>query len=86
MRFIHYEFHLRPNDAVEVRLDKQANVRLLDGPNFQRYRSGQKYTFFCGGLATVSPIMLPAPHAGHWHVVIDLGGYAGTVSASACVV
>lgn len=85
MRFIHYEFNLGSNDAVEVRLDKQANVRLLDGPNFQRYRGRQQYTFY-GGLATVSPVMLWAPHAGHWHVVIDRGGYAGTVSASARVV
>lgn len=85
MRFIHYEFNLSSGDAVEVRLDKQANVRLLDEPNFQRYRSGQPYTFY-GSLATVSPFMLWAPHAGYWHLVIDLGGYAGTVSASARVV
>ncbi len=85
MRFIHYRFNLGSNDAVEVRLDKQANVRLLDGPNFQRYRSGQRCTYY-GRLATVSPVILRPPHAGHWHVVIDLGGYAGTVSASARVI
>ena len=85
MKFLHYEFNLGSDDAVEVRLDKQANVRMLDGPNFEQFRRGQPHTFF-GGLATVSPVLLRPPHAGHWHVVIDLGGYAGTVSTSACVV
>jgi hypothetical protein len=85
MKFLHYEFNLGSDDAVEVRLDKQANVRMLDGSNFEQFRCGQPHTFF-GGLATVSPVLLRPPHAGHWHVVIDLGGYAGTVSASACVV
>ena len=85
MSFIHYEFSLSSTDAVEVHLDKQANVRLLDGPNYQRYRRGQKYTFY-GGLATASPVLLRPPHAGYWHVVIDLGGYGGTVCTSARVV
>jgi len=85
MKFLHYEFNLGSDDAVEVRLDKQANVRMLDGLNFEQFRCGQPHAFF-GGLATVSPVLLRPPHAGHWHVVIDLGGYAGTVSASACVV
>ena len=85
MKFIDYEFNLGSDDAVEVRLDRQAYVRLLDGSNFERYRTGQPYTFY-GSLVTVSPFMLWAPHAGHWHVVIDLGGYAGTVNAWALVV
>jgi hypothetical protein len=33
-------------------------------------------------LAKRSPITIAAPSAGHWHVVVDLGGYAGHVSAS----
>jgi hypothetical protein len=85
MRFLHYEFDLDWNDAVEVWLDKQANVRMLDGSNFYRFRNGQEHSFY-GGLATASPLLLRPPHAGHWHVVVDLGGYAGTVSAWAQVV
>ena len=34
MNFLHYEFDLSAGDVVEVTLDKQANVRLLDGVNF----------------------------------------------------
>ncbi|MBW3595972.1 MAG: DUF1883 domain-containing protein [Planctomycetes bacterium] len=82
MNFLHYEFDLDANDAVEVVLDKQANVRLMDDANFNQYRRGAQHRYF-GGLAKESPVTLAPPHAGHWHLVIDLGGYAGSVSASA---
>jgi hypothetical protein len=64
-----------------VILDNEANVRLLDGINFQKYRSGQEHKYY-GGLAKVSPVNLKPPYGGHWHVVIDLGGYGGTVRAA----
>lgn len=81
MNYLHYDLQLGSNDSVEVTLDKQANVRLLDTANFSKYRSGQKHQYY-GGQATKSPVQLRAPRAGHWHLVIDLGGYAGTVKAS----
>ena len=81
MNFLHYEFDLSSDDVVEVTLDKQANVLLMDDPNFAAYRSGRQHHYY-GGLAKSSPVRLAPPHAGHWHVVIDLGGYAGTVQAS----
>lgn len=84
MNFLHYEFDLATDDVVEVTLDKQANVRLLDDSNFAAFRSGQQHRYH-GGLAKSSPVRLAAPHAGHWHVVVDLGGYSGTVRASARV-
>jgi hypothetical protein len=80
----HYEFDLTADDAIEVTLDKQANVRLLDDTNFLLYNSGKRHRYY-GALAKASPFVLTAPRAGHWHVVIDLGGYAGTVRASARV-
>lgn len=81
MNYLHYDLNLGPNDVVVVALDKQANVRLLDDGNYSAYRDGRQHTYH-GGLAKVSPVKLKAPKAGHWHVVIDLGGYAGTVKAS----
>jgi Domain of unknown function (DUF1883) len=84
MNYLHYEFDLLPDDAVEVTLDGQANVRLLDPANFSRYQRGEKHTFY-GGLAKESPVEISPPHAGHWHVVVDLGGYAGTIRAGARV-
>jgi hypothetical protein len=81
MNYLHYDLQLGPNDVVEVTLDKQANVRLLDGANYSRYRRGERHSYY-GGLAEASPVRLAAPHAGQWHLVIDLGGYSGTVKAS----
>jgi len=85
MNYLHYEFDLSSGGVVEVTLDKQANVRLLDAANYARYRKGAQHRYY-GGLAKESPVRISAPHAGHWHVVIDLGGYPGTVHASARVV
>lgn len=84
VNYLHYEFDLGADDVVEVILEGKANVRLLDDSNFTLYREGKKHRYY-GGFANKSPIWIPAPHAGHWHLVIDLGGYAGTVRASARV-
>ena len=81
MNFLHYDLNVGSNESVEVTLDRQANVRLLDDANFSRYREGKQHTYY-GGLTKTSPVHLKPPHSGHWHVVIDLGGYAGTVRAS----
>lgn len=81
MNFLHYELNLKSGNIVEVTLDKQANVRLLDDINFSHYKRGERHSYF-GGLAKQSPVKLKPPSPGRWHVVIDLGGYAGTVRAS----
>ncbi len=81
MNFLHYEIDAHDGDVVEVTLDRQANVRLLDSSNFSSFRSGRRHSYY-GGLAKNSPVRLAPPCAGHWHVVVDLGGYAGTVRAA----
>ena len=80
MNFLHYEVETDEGDVIEVTLDRQANVRVLDGGNFSSFRSGRRHRYV-GGLAKQSPFRLVAPHAGHWHVVVDLGGHAGSVRA-----
>lgn len=80
MNFLHEEFDAGPQDVVEVTLDGQANVMLLDAGNYQDYRQGRRFQYH-GGLAKVSPLRLAPPRQGHWHLVIDLGGYAGRVKA-----
>jgi len=81
MNFLHYALNLGLNEVVEVTLDVQANVRLLDELNFLNYSGGRRYTYY-GGLARVRPVQLAPPYPGRWHLVIDLGGYPGTVRAS----
>ena len=85
MKSLHWEFDLTDGDVVQVELNKQANVRLLDDTNFHAYGAGRQHRYH-GGLAKQSPTNLAAPHAGHWHVVVDLGGYGGTVRASVSVI
>lgn len=84
MNFLHYEFDLSENESVEVVLDSEANVRLLDDTNFELYRSGKQHRYY-GGYAKESPAVIPAPRSGHWHLVVDLGGFSGTISATARV-
>jgi hypothetical protein len=84
MQFLHREFNLEAGDLVEVTLEGQANVLLMDSPNFDAYKQGRAYRYF-GGHATSSPVRLVPPGPGTWHVVVDLGGYAGTVRAGVSV-
>lgn len=81
MNFLKYELNASVNEVVEVELSSQANVRLLDATNFRRFQRGERHEFY-GGLAKVSPIRIPVPRTGHWYVVVDLGGYAGSVRAN----
>ncbi len=81
MNYLHYDLQLSTGQSVEVTLDKQANVRLLDELNYLKYKRGEQHKYY-GGLIKSSPARLKPPQPGKWHVVIDLGGYAGTVRAS----
>lgn len=81
MNFSHYELNLGADDVAEIVLDKQANVRLMDSVNFSNYRRGAQHRYY-GGLAKKSPMRLQPPHAGLWHVAIDMGGFSGSVKAS----
>lgn len=80
MSFLHSELDLKTGEVIQVTLDNQANVMLMDRSNFDAYRRGQTFRYF-GGHAKHSPVRLVAPGAGKWHVVVDLGGFAGTVRA-----
>lgn len=82
MDFVHYDLHQRSRgEVVEVTLDHAANVLLLDSSNFSSYRNGRRYNYY-GGHVTRSPYRVAVPRSGHWHLVIDLGGYSGRVRSS----
>jgi hypothetical protein len=81
MEYLHYEFDATPLEVVEVTLDHAANVQLLDEENFQNYRDHKRFDYH-GGYAQTSPFRLKPPYAGRWHLVVDLGGGAGSVRAS----
>ncbi|PKN64108.1 MAG: DUF1883 domain-containing protein [Deltaproteobacteria bacterium HGW-Deltaproteobacteria-15] len=83
MKFSYYDLGNRSGgEIVEVTLSgNAANVFLVDSSNFSSYKSGRRYTYY-GGNARRSPVRLPIPRSGHWYLVIDLGGYSGSVRHS----
>ena len=78
MKFLHNDLgHLEHGATVVITLQgNQANVRLMDSVNFSAYKGGRACHFY-GGLAKSSPIRLDVPHAGHWHIAVDMKGLEG---------
>ena len=85
MDFLHTDLWGGPESTAVVTVDTQCNVMLLDDTNFSAYRRGSSFNYH-GGWATRSPVRLIPPRHGHWHVVMDLGGGAGRVSAGVRIV
>lgn len=77
MKYLHHDLgHLERGDEVIVTLSGDSvNVRLVDPTAFAAYRRQHRHTFY-GGHATKSPVRIAVPRAGHWHLVVDRGGYA----------
>ncbi len=70
---------LTAHTAVVVHLDHAAHVWLFDPANFQRYRStGQADGW--GGTYDKTPVILRAPRAGTFHLVVDLGLFRGPLN------
>lgn len=86
MRFNHHDLGQRKGgEVVEITLSgNAANVRLLDNSNLSSYRNGRQHRYY-GGLVRKSPIRLPIPRSGHWHVTVDMQGLRGNVRSSARV-
>lgn len=86
MQFVHHDLGYQAGGTVvEIALaGSAANVRLMDGANFSSYRTGRQHRYY-GGLAKQSSMRLQVPHAGHWHVVVDMQGLRGTVRSAARV-
>ncbi|MBS7699000.1 MAG: DUF1883 domain-containing protein [Chelatococcus sp.] len=87
MNFTHYNLgHVERGSVVVVTLSgSAANVRLMDGSNFNSYKSGRQHRYV-GGLAKRSPVRLPVPHSGTWHVAVDMQGLRGSVRSGVQVV
>ncbi|MBN1149003.1 MAG: DUF1883 domain-containing protein [Anaerolineales bacterium] len=79
---LHYVFYANREDLLEVGLSREANVILLDEPNYIRYRAGGGFRYW-GGYMQESPTLLPVPYLGIWHLAIDLGGHPGKLRATA---
>jgi hypothetical protein len=83
MQYQYYDLgNLKGGEIVVVTLSgNAANVRLMDSSNYLNFKNRRRHNYY-GGHITRSPYKLSVPRASHWYVVIDLGGYAGTVRSS----
>ena len=85
MEHLRYDLgNLKKDSSVVVTLKNQANVQLMTGGEYNNYKAGRRYRYH-GGRVTQSPFRITVPSNGHWVVAIDLGGYAGHISASIAV-
>ena len=83
MKFLHTDLGYRKRgEIVEVTLSgNAANVLLLDSSNFLAYKNRHRYTYY-GGLAKISPVRLPIPANGHWHIAVDTQGHSASIRVS----
>jgi hypothetical protein len=83
MQYQYYDLgSLKGGEIVQVSLSgNAANVRLMDSSNYSNFKNGRRHNYY-GGHVTRSPCRLSVPRASHWYVVVDLGGYSGTVKSS----
>jgi hypothetical protein len=83
MKYSYYDLKNRSGgEIVEVSLSgNAANVFLVDSSNFSAYKAGRRYRYY-GGHVKKSPVRLQIPRSGHWYLVINLGGYSGSVRHS----
>lgn len=83
MKYSYYDLgHRSRGEVAEVTLSgNAANVFLVDSSNFRAYKAGRRFSYH-GGHVTRSPARLVVPSNGHWYIVINLGGYGGTIRHS----
>lgn len=85
MEHLRYDLgNLKKGSTVVVTLSNQANVQLMTQGDYRNYQAGRRYRYH-GGRVTRSPFRIAVPSTGHWVVAIDLGGYAGRISANVAV-
>ena len=85
MEHLYYDLgNLKKDSMVVVTLENQANVQLMTGSEYNNYKAGRRYRYH-GGRVTQSPFRITVPSNGHWVVAIDLGGYAGRISAGIAI-
>lgn len=85
MEHLRYDLgNLKKGSTVVVTLKNQANVQLMTSSDYNNYKAGRRFHYH-GGRVTRSPFRIAVPSNGHWVVAVDLGGYAGRISASVAV-
>lgn len=77
---LHQQFEAISGDVLEVRISRPAWVRVLDSGQYESFLRHGPYRYH-GGFFERSPVQIPIPRSGPWHLVVDLGGGTGKVQA-----
>ena len=87
MKYLEYDLGVcESGQAVRVTLEgNAANVQLVDPTNRSRYKAGREFQYY-GGHFDRSPAVIGIPRSGHWYVMVDFGGYAGSANVSVEVI
>jgi hypothetical protein len=86
MNFIHTDVDVTGPAVAIVTLNHQANVMLLDPMNYEAYCARRLYLYVAGGWIKRSPVRMRIPSPGRWHIVVDLYGTPGHISATVHIV
>lgn len=81
MKYSCKDGYFKKGNILNIRIDRKANIRLMDAENYMKFKNGQAYSYF-GGPAETSPVNITVPRTDHWYIVIDLGGQSGILSYS----
>jgi hypothetical protein len=86
MQYLHTNLGIRfGGDRVAVELNgSAANVRLLDEDNYLMFLLGGPF-FSAGQLQVRTRDVHEIPYDDQWHLLIDLAGLVGSVSAKVAV-
>lgn len=85
MTFLHWKIPGNAGDMVRIQMDTPAYVRMLDPLNFEHYKRGSKFDGD-GGWSDRLDVEFTLPYKGTFHVVVDLGGNAGSLKATCDVI
>ena len=80
MDFIHYQVQAGPNQLIQVRLNDTANVRVLDNVDYNKYLRGSS-DIGTSSLVETGVFEYRPHRSGLWHVIVDLNGISGQVTA-----
>jgi hypothetical protein len=76
---VHYSFaSARQGDVVRVEIDAEANVLLVDDAGLAAYQKHAPFHYVGGGYPR-GTALIGVPRDGSWHLIIDLGGRAGSL-------
>ena len=71
--FQHVREFLNVGDQAIINCSHACSAMIMDDENLQAFIEGHKFHYY-GGLFRALPAYIAAPAAGHWNIVLHMGG------------